>query len=163
MLKVSACTWGTFRPEENKAFEPGTAPREHLEVRSGDLLITRANTSALVARSVVVDSTPPRLMLSDMTLRLTPVPGCNTRYLNLANLAPAAREHYQAEATGTSDSMKTVSQRAIRRTPIPLPPAAEQDRIVAIVDRLSEEVDRVAAAVLDKQQLAARLTEALGL
>lgn len=32
--------------------------------------------------------------------------------------------------------MKNVSQRAIRRTPIPLPPREEQDRIVAIVDEL---------------------------
>ncbi len=75
-------------------------------------------------------------MLSDKTLRLSVVDGCNPRYLNLANLSPVARRYYEREATGTSRSMKNVSQRIIRRTPIPLPPRAEQDRIVAVVDEL---------------------------
>jgi type I restriction enzyme S subunit len=75
-------------------------------------------------------------MLSDKTLRLSVGDGCSPRYLNLANRAEAARAHYENEASGTSSSMKNVSQRAIRRTPIPLPPREEQDRIVAIVDEL---------------------------
>lgn len=160
VLKVSACTWGVFRPEENKALKPGAVPREALEVRAGDLLITRANTSDLVARSVVVDTTPPRLMLSDKTLRLTPIKGCNPRYLNLANLAPAARAHYQDEATGTSDSMKNVSQRAIRRTPIPLPPSPEQDRIVANVDELLGLCDDLEAQLSTARTVQESLTEA---
>ncbi|MYV97572.1 restriction endonuclease subunit S [Streptomyces sp. SID3343] len=136
VLKVSACSWGEFRPLENKALERDQVPRTHLEVQAGDLLISRANTAELVGRSVFVDRAPPRLMLSDKTLRLSPVDGCNPRYLNLANLSPSARSHYEREATGTSSSMKNVSQKVIRRTPIPLPPRAEQDRIVAIVDEL---------------------------
>jgi type I restriction enzyme S subunit len=136
VLKVSACSWGEFRPDENKALRLGEESRTHLEVKDGDFLISRANTSQLVGRSVVVLSTPPRLMLSDKTLRLGVVDGCNARYLNLANLTEVARAHYEAEATGTSSSMKNVSQKAIRRTAIPLPSPAEQDRIVAIVDEL---------------------------
>lgn len=135
VLKVSACSWGVFRPQENKALEVGQAARVHLEVEAGDFLISRANTSALVARSVVVDETPRHLMLSDKTLRLTPVEGVNVRYLNYANLAPAARAHYEVAASGTSASMQNVSQKAIRRTPIALPPLAEQDRIVAVIEQ----------------------------
>ena len=136
MLKVSACSWREFKPAENKALSVDQKPRPDLEVRPGDFLISRANTSDLVGRSVVVNETPPHLMLSDKTLRLSVVQGCNPRYLNLANLASAARTHYEREATGTSSSMKNVSQRIIRRTPIPLPPREEQDRIVAVVDDL---------------------------
>jgi type I restriction enzyme S subunit len=136
VLKVSACSWGAFRPEENKALFPGETPRPELEVKSGDFLISRANTAELVGRSVVVEETPAHLMLSDKTLRLFVVPGCSAEYLNLANLARTARAHYEKEATGTSSSMRNVSQLAIRRTPIPLPSPAEQDRIVAIVNQL---------------------------
>ncbi|GAA2930756.1 restriction endonuclease subunit S [Streptomyces enissocaesilis] len=136
VLKVSACSWGEFRPGENKALKEGQLPRTELEVRTGDFLISRANTAELVARSVVVAQTPPHLMLSDKTLRLNVGDGCSPRYLNLANRAAVARAHYEDEASGTSSSMKNVSQRAIRRTPIPLPPREEQDRIVAIVDEL---------------------------
>ncbi len=136
VLKVSACSWGEFRAFENKALQPDQAPRSNLEVKPGDFLISRANTSELVGRSVVVDATPSHLMLSDKTLRLSVVDGCNPRYLNLANLAQAARRHYKTEATGTSSSMKNVSQKAIRRTPIPLPPPSEQDQIMGVVDKL---------------------------
>jgi type I restriction enzyme S subunit len=138
VLKVSACSWGEFRPEENKALFPGESPRRELEVRPGDFLISRANTSDLVGRSVVVEEAPVHLMLSDKTLRLSTAPGCNVKYLNLANLARTARLHYEREATGTSSSMRNVSQLAIRRTPIPLPPPAEQDRIVTAVDQLKD-------------------------
>jgi len=136
VLKVSACSWGEFRSGENKALQPGQTPRPALEVKAGNFLISRANTAELVGRSVVVHATPPHLMLSDKTLRMKVVDGCNARYLNLANLSQVAREHYEREATGTSRSMKNVSQRIIRRTPIPLPPREEQDRIVMVVDEL---------------------------
>ncbi|WP_242591647.1 restriction endonuclease subunit S [Streptomyces sp. GB4-14] len=147
VLKVSACSWGEYRPHENKALLPDQGSRPELEVQVGDFLISRANTSELVGRSVVVRETPPRLMLSDKTLRLSTVKGCNPRYLNLANLGPAARRHYEREATGTSSSMKNVSQRVIRRTPIPLPPREEQDRIVEVFDEMSRLLRRVRQAM----------------
>lgn len=147
VLKVSACSWGAFKPEENKALLSGETPRPELQVQQGDFLISRANTVELVGRSVVVEATPPHLMLSDKTLRLSVVPGCNVAYLNLANLAQVARAHYESEATGTSSSMRNVSQRIIRRTPIPLPPRAEQDRIVAKVDELMAMVRKLRQAL----------------
>ncbi len=161
VLKVSACSWGHFRADENKALQPGTVPKEELEVRRGDFLISRANTSNLVARSVVVEDTPPHLMLSDKTLRVTPVNGCDPRYLNLANLGPAARTHYRAEATGTSDSMKNVSQRAIRRTPIPLPPRGEQVRIVAAVTQLNLLCDQLEHALSRQSSAASQLSSSI--
>lgn len=145
VLKVSACSWGRFLPDENKALNPDTEPRVELEVQAGDLLISRANTLDLVARSVLVDRTPPRLMLSDKTLRLRTTSAADPRYLNLANLSDVARAHYEANATGTSASMRNVSQAAIRRTPVPLPPLAEQRRIVAKVDALMAHCDDLEA------------------
>jgi type I restriction enzyme S subunit len=145
VLRVSACSWGRFLPDENKALAPGTNPRVHLEVRAGDFLISRANTTELVGRSVVVADCPPKLMLSDKTLRLRPGKGAVVSYLNLANLCESSRAHYGQQASGTSDSMKNVSQAVIRATPIPLPPAAEQRRIVARVDELMDLLDRLEA------------------
>ncbi|MEM9406756.1 MAG: restriction endonuclease subunit S [Acidobacteriota bacterium] len=143
VLKVSSCSWGTFRPDENKALPPGTHPRVHLEVRDGDFLISRANTIELVARSVVVVEPPERLMLSDKTLRLTPSSNACVGYLNLVNLCKSSRQHYGKHATGTSASMRNVSQGAIRELPIPLPPAAEQSRILEKVEELTTLLDRL--------------------
>ncbi len=146
VLKVSACSWGRFLPGENKALAPGATPRTDLEVRAGDFLISRANTSELVARSVVVAECPSRLLLSDKTLRLVTGSGLSAAYLNLANHSSAARAHYERQASGTSASMKNVSQEAIREAPIPLPPLAEQHRIVAQVDEWMGLLDRFEAA-----------------
>jgi len=143
VLKVSACSWGKFLPDENKALAPGTEPRTELEVASGDFLISRANTLELVARSVVVEDAPPHLMLSDKTLRLTPGSGIYVPYLNLANLSVHTREHYARNASGTSASMRNVSQEAIWQAPIPMAPLAEQHRIVAKVDELMTIIDRL--------------------
>lgn len=161
VLKVSSCSWGKFKPDEHKALSADTPPRTSLEVLPGDFLISRANTSQLVGRSVVVEETPPRLMLSDKTLRLTPVASANPRYLNLANLARTAREHYEREASGTSDSMKNVSQKAIRRAPVPLPPREEQDRIVEVVDRLNALCQALEDALVNERAAAAALAEVL--
>ncbi len=152
VLKVSSCSWGNFRPEENKALPPGTDPRVHLEVQHGDFLISRANTLELVARSVVVAKPPRHLMLSDKTLRLTPSDHVCVGYLNLVNLSESSRQHYGRHATGTSASMRNVSQEAIRELPIPLPPAAEQRSILEAVDELTALLIRLETTLRSSQE-----------
>lgn len=161
VLKVSACSWGSFRPDENKALLPGTPPHARFEVKSGDFLISRANTQELVARSVVVHDTPPRLLISDKTLRLTPSMGCDPEYLNLANLAAVARAHYERSASGTSDSMRNVSQAVIKSAPIPLPPAAEQRRVVDRYRTLMHRCDELELALERTRSTSKQLAVAL--
>lgn len=136
VLKVSAVSWGSYRPEENKALPPNLEARPEHEVINGDFLVSRANTAELVARSVVVEETPNRLMLSDKIVRLRLTVLCARRYVNLANSAPLARSYYSQVAGGTSSSMKNVSREQILNLPIALPPLAEQQRIVDKVDQL---------------------------
>ncbi|HEK1689681.1 TPA: restriction endonuclease subunit S [Pseudomonas putida] len=136
VLKVSAVSWGIYRPEENKALPPNLEARPEHEVTNGDFLVSRANTAELVARSVVVEETPNRLMLSDKIVRLRLTALCARRYINLANSAPLARSYYSQVAGGTSSSMKNVSREQILNLPIALPPLAEQQRIVDKVDQL---------------------------
>lgn len=136
VLKVSAVSWGAYNSEENKALPANLEARPEHEVAEGDFLVSRANTAALVARSVVVEKTPSRLMLSDKIVRLKLTDRCDRRYVNLVNSAPHARQYYAQVAGGTSSSMKNVSREQILNLPIALPPLAEQQRIVAKVDQL---------------------------
>lgn len=160
VLKVSSCSWGDFLEEEDKAVVPGTVPKPEIEVRSGDLLISRANTLELVARSVVVRHCRPHLMLSDKTLRLVPVAGVDVEYLNVANLSAVARKHYAANATGTSASMRNVSQDVIRAAPIPLPPLTVQRAIVVELRRISGFVTAAATAATESRAAQARFAAA---
>ena len=82
IVKVSAVSWGTFNPNENKALPQSQQPRPECEIGNGDFLISRANTDELVARSVVVEKTPPHLMMSDKIVRLNLSSHVNKIFIN---------------------------------------------------------------------------------
>lgn len=154
VLKVSAVTWGKFRPEENKAFFSGHVPDSTITLRAGDLLISRANTTELVGAVAIVEHDYPCLALSDKTLRLIPRPDRgDARYLMYALRRKSVREYFEGRATGTSGSMRNISQGTILGARIPLPPLPEQKRIAAILDK--------ADAIRRKRQQAIQLTESL--
>jgi type I restriction enzyme, S subunit len=135
VLKVSAVTWGEFLPDENKALLPSDTPDDEPMVQARDLLITRANTTNLIGAVVLVKQDHPHLMLSDKTLRLVPASDAIPReFLLYALRTQLARDYFAEHATGTSDSMRNISQEKIAQVPIPLPPLAEQRRIVATLD-----------------------------
>jgi type I restriction enzyme S subunit len=161
VLKVSAVSWDDFDPAQNKALPSHLQPRPEYEVRSGDFLISRANTAELVAKSVVVRQTPSHLMLSDKTIRLHFKADANPRFFCFANNAPFAREYYARIAGGTSSSMKNVSRQQILALPVTIPPLPEQHRIVAKVDELMTLCDRLKADLAESRTRQARLSATL--
>lgn len=161
VLKVSAVSWGVFKPDENKALPPGMTGRPDSEVMAGDFLLSRANTEELVARSVVVHQTPPRLMMCDKIVRFTFPNEVERTYINLANNSDSARTYYARHASGTSSSMKNVGREVMCNLPIPLPPLAEQRRIVAKVNQLMAMVDTLEAQLAASGATADNLLSAL--
>jgi type I restriction enzyme S subunit len=161
ILKVSAVSWERFRPDANKQVLPGTQPKPQAVVKNGDFLISRANTAELVARAVIVDCDPVNLMMSDKIVRLQLVELCEPRYILIVNNhATFARSYYASYATGVSPSMKNVSRDVILGLPLPLPPLAEQHRIVAKVDELMDLCDQLEAARMQREQCRERLVAA---
>jgi type I restriction enzyme S subunit len=137
VLKVSAVSWGDFQPEENKVLPPDYHVDPALTLRKGDLLISRANTVELVGAVTLVHENHPNLMLSDKTLRLVPKsPDLSREFLLYALRMPWVRADFEEDATGTSDSMRNLSQDKIRSAPIPLAPANEQRRIISKLESL---------------------------
>ncbi len=153
VIKVSAMTWGQFVESENKAvpanrqFTPGS------EIRPGDILLSRSNTVELVGATVIVRHCRPRLLLSDKSMRLL-VSGLVDRVWFQKVLSSfTARRQMSAVATGTSDSMRNVSQEKVHAVLIPLAPLDEQPIIVAEVERrlsISEEVESQVKANLKR-------------
>ncbi len=161
VLKVSAVTWGEFRPHENKALPDHLDPRPECEVKAGDFLLSRANTEDLVARSVVALNPPERLMLSDKLIRLRLSNLVDKALFCFINNATDSRAHYIANASGTSSSMKNVSREVILSLPVPIPPAQEQSRIVAQVEKLLALTASLKARLTAAQTKQAHLAEAL--
>ncbi|MEU1826151.1 restriction endonuclease subunit S [Streptomyces abikoensis] len=144
VLKVSAVQNGWFEAPENKVVRDPGLINPHYEVQPGDLLMTRANTEDLVGLACVVQSTPPRLMLSDKTLRLVVnESAAESSFIQMALASPAVRNQIRAQATGTSGSMKNISQDAIRRLLVPDVAVQEQRRVSTAVASSRVRVDSV--------------------
>lgn len=140
ILKVSAMTWGKFDPAENKAVVDEAKIDQRWEVREGDLLISRANTSQYVGASVVVGACRPRLLLSDKSLRLRIALGVDRDWLLYALSAPSTRRQMSEVATGTSDSMRNLSQDKIRSLRVRVPALDEQVSLARLIGVQTEEV-----------------------
>jgi type I restriction enzyme S subunit len=92
-------------------------------------------------------------MMSDKIVRLQLVELCEPRYILIVNNhATFARSYFANHATGVSPSMKNVSRDVILGLPLPLPPLAEQHRIVAKVDELMALCDQLEAATAEREQ-----------
>ena len=129
VLKVSAVTSGIFLPEENKAV-PEVAPgRVLITPRRGDLLFSRANTRELVAATCIVDEDYPDLFLSDKLWRITPFPNlAKTTFLKELFWQSGIRDKFRAASSGSSGSMLNISQDAVMRTEVPVPPLPHQEK-----------------------------------
>ncbi|WP_260959827.1 restriction endonuclease subunit S [Pseudomonas citri] len=138
VLKVSAVHSDGFRSDQNKLVEHESLVNPAYEVHSGDLLITRANTPELVGMACLVEDPQPKLMLCDKTLRLVVNCGMASKeYLCLCLQQPYIRSQIECSATGTSMSMKNISQHAIRNLLVAIAPLPEQIEISARANTLA--------------------------
>jgi type I restriction enzyme S subunit len=161
VIKVSAMTWGQFREQENKTVAVGRAVDERMEIRPGDLLVSRANTVDYVGAVVHVGACRPRLLLSDKSLRLVPATDVLPEWLVIALRSPDARRQIEAAATGTSDSMRNISQPKLKAVAIPMPPLAIQRAVAQEVSRLTSLIDGLEATVLTNVQVADALCSSI--
>lgn len=136
VLRVSAVDPLGFQPDESKVLLDQTDFVPEHRVRAGDLLITRANTPALVGESCIVDRDFPNLMLCDKTLRLVPKAEVSKNALWHMLQSNRVRQQILAVATGTGAAMKNVSQPKFRALRVCLPPSRNVSE--AIEARLEE-------------------------
>lgn len=141
IIKVSAMTWGTFDEGENKAVPPSRPIDRRKEIEAGDILVSRSNTVSLVGASVLVGTCRPKLLLSDKSLRLRYSDRISARWLQGSLAAPHARDQLSAHATGTSDSMRNISQDDVLSLRLLLPPRNEQERIADALDEILSDLD----------------------
>jgi type I restriction enzyme, S subunit len=154
VLKLGAVTWCDYNQSENKALPPHEKPHLELEVKVGDLLFVRKNTYELVAASVLVRSTMPKLLLPDLIFRLrlnsdAPINSC---FLHKLLINPSKRREIQKLASGAASSMPNISKAKLYSVLIEVPPLSLQQefaqRIKAIEHLKSQH--RESLAQLDK-------------
>jgi type I restriction enzyme S subunit len=151
VIKTTAIQAGSFLDYENKKLPTKLEPRAHLELKTGDLLLTRAGPRSRVGVACYVRKVRPKLMLCDKAyrVRLKPkmaIPGFIELVLNSPRFVDALDEM----KSGISDSGLNLTQKRFSELLIPLPPLAEQYQIVAEVEVRTTAIDHLEAE-LDRQ------------
>lgn len=138
ILKLSAVTYGVYKPEENKAIIDSDDFVKSAEVQNEDLLFTRKNTPDLVGMSSYVFSTPEKLMMPDLIFRINTKEICNKVFLWQFINHDSFRKHIQNIATGSAKSMSNISKERLMKLQIALPPIELQNKFANFVKQVDK-------------------------
>ena len=133
VLKLSAATYGDYRPIENKALLDESQFVEGAEVHSGDLLFTRKNTPELVGMATYVHETPEKLMMPDLIFRLVTNEKMNPVFLWQLINCKEFRPVIQGIAGGSAKSMSNISKERLGKINMICPPRQLQDKLVPFI------------------------------
>lgn len=135
-LTLTATTSGRFREEAFKYVDIPETDAEKYWLKRGDLLVQRSNSRELVGTSSIYTGADNAYIYPDLMMRMRVMNGICTEFVDYALKAPMVRSYYMANASGTSESMPKINQKTVSLTPVPLPPLAEQKRIVARLEEI---------------------------
>lgn len=142
VLKTGCVNGGIFNAVENKALPETLEPVAALEVRDGDLLMSRASGSPKLVGSVAYISKPPsRLMLSDKIFRLHLRRWVLPRFFAVALNSAALRLQIEASISGAEGLANNLPQSSLKDFWVAVPPRQEQEEIVAFVDAETRKLD----------------------
>ena len=142
VLKTSAIQDGFFVAAANKRLPKKLEPRTHLEVEVGDILITCAGPRSRCGVACLVRGTRPKLLISGKMYQLRADPEIIDRsLLELFLREPETQKRIDEMKTGISDSGLNLTHSRFATLIVPLPPLAEQKRIVSKIEELFSELD----------------------
>jgi type I restriction enzyme, S subunit len=129
ILKISAVTSGRFKAYESKPAPEGYEPPKSHFVSGGDLLFSRANTSELIGATAFVPNGVDNLLMPDKLWRFAwnfenkPSPW----FVHYLFRQRSVRDVIRRNASGTSGSMKNISQQKVLAIEVGIPPSRVQD------------------------------------
>ncbi|MGX8704124.1 MAG: restriction endonuclease subunit S, partial [bacterium] len=135
-LTLTATTSGFFRPNAFKYVDISAEVAEKYYLEDEDILIQRSNSREYVGTPCVFRHGSEEYIYPDLMMRIHLMDKIDVDYIACALKAPFCRAYFQNSAAGTSESMPKINQNTVRNTLIPLPPLAEQKRIVARLEEL---------------------------
>lgn len=126
ILKVSAVTSGDYRESERKPSPDGYIPPASHIVRPGDMLFSRANTQELVGATAVVEKTDGATLLPDKLWRFVWKEPVESAYMHALFQSGHIRQELGKLSSGTSASMRNISQGKLFALTLPIAPYSAQ-------------------------------------
>jgi type I restriction enzyme S subunit len=160
-ITLTATTSGIFDASQYKRVDASIPENSEYWLQPGDLLFQRGNTREYVGIAAPYYGDPGQLIYPDLMIKVRLSQEVRLPFVHLCTRAPEGRAYMSARASGAQKTMPKINQRILCRFPVPLPPLAEQDRIVAKVDRLMTVCDQLEVALGSAQNERARLLQTL--
>jgi type I restriction enzyme S subunit len=120
-----------------------------------------AATREYVGMAAVYHGPPHTFLFPDLIMKVRVSDRLNRRFVHLASISPPARTFLSANASGAQATMPKINQTTLVSLPVPLPPIAEQIRIVAKVDELMALCNRLEATLVGASNTSCHLVNAL--
>jgi type I restriction enzyme, S subunit len=126
-----------FDQSQNKILPSSFEVKEDMQVKTGDVLITRAGPTNRTGVACFVHDITFNLILSDKTVRVNLSDEyLDKRFITQAINSPSIRNYIIHMMSGMDKQQVNISQDKIRNIIIPLPPLKEQKRIVEKIEEL---------------------------
>lgn len=126
ILKVSAVTKGVYLETESKPTPEEYVPPQNHIVRVGDMLFSRANTEELVGATALVEATNGYSLLPDKLWRFVWAEPVEQRYMHALFQNAYVRQELGKLSSGTSASMRNISQAKLFELRLPIAPLEQQ-------------------------------------
>lgn len=150
VLKTTAITWAGWNQDAHKVLPRSYWGREEIEVKTGDVLITKAGPRNRVGVVVYVPSTRRQLVVSGKMIGLRPSLDAVLPQVLSALLALSGPQKYiHDRTTGMAESQVNFANEVLLNTPLRIPPIAEQNEIARIGVALDTAI-RQTEAIVDK-------------
>lgn len=157
VLKAGCVNGGTFNALESKALPSPLQPRPDLEIKGGDVLMSRASGSPKLIGSVAyIEAAPSMLMLSDKIFRLDLSADVDPDFFALLMGSQPLRQQIEQAIGGAEGLANNLPQSSIKDFWICVPAVSEQR---AIVERTKAELASLRSLAEAGQRTVHLLTE----
>ena len=135
VLSLSATTTGKMDLSKFKYLDEAIPPDSPCRCRRGDIYLQRGNTKELVGTAAIFDSDDEDFIYPDLMIRVrADETKIQSHYLLTVLQSGPVREYVTKNAVGAAGNMPKINQRIVESIPIPLPPLATQQAIVAEIE-----------------------------
>lgn len=161
VLTLTATTSGTLDLHHYKYIEDTISESSFLWIKQGDLLIQRSNSLDYVGTVCLCDETITGYIYPDLMMKANVSNEVDLHYIVYYLKSPFARQYFKDCATGTSNSMKKITQSVVSEIPVALPPINEQKQIVKKINELLALNQKMKQELLQAKKYASQLMESV--